>query len=189
MVRLHVCLTLALTLLLLGNGAWIPASHTAASDSLVPAGLTAVDWQAIQSQVANLTTTDGLMGPEFRNPVAVSGDTAVVSGTAHVGGISMGYKASGIYFYNVLADVLILDQGGQPVNKAMVYIIWTLHRGDEEGYPLVQHGNTDKNGHAVLGLRAGLVGTWEVCVDKVVKSGWYYDSNQNIETCDALEVP
>jgi hypothetical protein len=40
MVRLRVCLMLAVALLLLGNGAWTPANNTAVADSLVPEGLT-----------------------------------------------------------------------------------------------------------------------------------------------------
>ena len=179
MVRLRVCLTLALTLLLLGNGAWIPASHIAALDSLVPAGLTAVDWQAIQSQVAKLTTTDGLMGPEFRNPVEVSGDTAVDSSIAHVEKITIGFKAFHYYNYNISLDILVHDQTGQPVNKAMVYTEWRLNGG-----PILEiHGNTNKNGHAVLGLRAGLHGTWEVCVVNVVKSGWSYVPDSSVPLC------
>ena len=85
MKRLRFCLTLTLAVLLLGSGAWPPA-HGAALDSPVPAGLTAVDWQAIQSQVAKLTAADGVMKGVFGASVAVSGDTAVVgaSGAAYV---------------------------------------------------------------------------------------------------------
>jgi hypothetical protein len=125
-VRLRVYLTLALALLLLGSGAWTPASHTAASDSLDPAGLTAIDWQAIQSQVAKLTAADGVMRAEVRNSVAVSGDTTVVLGSAHVGDISMRYKAFRYYWYDVFADIQVLDQAEHPVDKATVYIEWTL---------------------------------------------------------------
>lgn len=185
MVRLRVYLTLALTLLLLGNGAWTPTSHTAASDSLVQAGLTTISWQAIQSQVAKLTAADGVMRAEVRNSVAVSGDTAVVLGSAHVGDITTGYKASGHYFYNYFADVQILDQYNHPVKRAMVYSNWYLPTGKT----LVIHWRTDKNGLAGLGLSAGLVeGTWKICVTNVVKSGWDYDSSQNVETCDELVV-
>ena len=185
MVRLRVYLTLALALLLLGSGAWTPASHTAASDSLDPTGLTAIDWQAIQSQVAKLTAADGVMRAEVRNSVAVSGDTAVEPGTASVEFINKGYKASGHYFYKYFADVRILNQDKNPVNRAIVYSDWWLTTDKT----LVIHGRTDKNGLAVLGLSAGLVeGTWNICVTEVVKSGWSYVLDPT-KLCDTVVVP
>jgi hypothetical protein len=38
-------------------------------------------------------------------------------------------------------------------------------------------------------VKSKLVGTYGFCVDDVAKSGWFYDSSQNLETCDAVAVP
>jgi len=32
-------------------------------------------------------------------------------------------------------------------------------------------------------------GTWTFCVDNVVKSGWTYDPNANVENCDDITAP
>ena len=39
------------------------------------------------------------------------------------------------------------------------------------------------------GVKSKLVSTYGFCVDDVAKSGWFYDSSQNLETCDAVAVP
>jgi hypothetical protein len=186
MVRLRVFLTLALALLLLGNGAWTPANHTTVPDSLVPEDLTAVDWQAIQFQVDKLTATGNMMGTEFRNAVAASSGTSVAldTNTIQVKDITMGKKVFPHYWYNVFAEVLIVDQGDNPVNKAIVYSEWSLN----EGTTMVINGKTDKNGLAVLGLRAGLEGTWKVCVIGLEKSGWDIDES-NLPWCEWIYVP
>jgi hypothetical protein len=150
MIRLRVCLTLALTLLLLGNGAWTPANHIAAADSLASAGLAATDLPIL-----------------------------------HVESIEAGYKASGHYFYNIFADVQIRDEDNNPVYRAMVYSEWSL-----DGGPILEiQGKTDKSGHAGLGLRAGLHGTWNVCVVNVQKSGWDFDPDWSVSLCDSVDVP
>ena len=94
MKRLRFCLTLALALLCLGTGAWLPA-RGAALDSLVPAGLTPDAWQANQSQVAKLTAADGAAYSRFGVSVSVSGDTAVVGDANDLGGDPQG----GAYVY------------------------------------------------------------------------------------------
>jgi len=184
MVRLRVCLTLALALLLLGIGGWTPANHTAVPDSLAPEGLVGLDWQTIQSQVDKFTAIDGLIGMEFRNSLAINSNKPVDSGTLHVDSITMAYKASGYYFNNIFADVWVVDQAGDPVKGAMVRSEWYRN----EKYLWEQYRNTDKNGHTRLGLSTGVEGTWQVCVVGVEKPGWSVD-DINLPWCEWIYVP
>jgi hypothetical protein len=61
MVRLCVCLTLALALLLLGSSVWTPANHTTTPDSLVSVGPT--DYAhpfEIRSEVSRIACERGI---------------------------------------------------------------------------------------------------------------------------------
>jgi hypothetical protein len=106
MKRLRFCLTLALTLLLVGSGTWASAGRTAAVDGTgsaqVPEGVTPAAWQAVQSQVAKLTAADGAEGDYFGEHVSVSGDTAVggalnaeIGGNIHQGAAYVFYRDQG----------------------------------------------------------------------------------------------
>jgi hypothetical protein len=102
MIRWPVCLTLAFALLLLGRGAWPPASGAAVEPS-VPADLTPAAWQAIQSQVAKLTAADGAAHDLFGFSVSLDGNTVVAAARdATVGG---NYAQGAAY-------VFYRDQGG-----------------------------------------------------------------------------
>jgi hypothetical protein len=87
MKSVRMFLTLTVALLGLGSGAWLPASPHAVVASPPQAGLTAAEWQIIQSQVAKLTAADGTTEDIFGYSVAVSGDTTLVGAVqADVGG-------------------------------------------------------------------------------------------------------
>jgi hypothetical protein len=78
MKRLRLFLMLILALVCLGSGAWRPAGESAAVASAAPAGLSAPEQRALQSQVAKLTAADGAAEDFFGSSVSISGDTAVV---------------------------------------------------------------------------------------------------------------
>jgi hypothetical protein len=185
MVHLRVYLTLALALLVLGNGAWTPANHIAVPDSLAPESLVDVNWQAFQYQDNKLPATGSVMGMDFRNSLAVNSNKPIDSGIAHLVLGNMEYQTSGHYFKIISVDVWVLDQDDNPVRRAMVYSKW-YHNGN---YLWDLDRVTDKNGHASLGLSTGVGGKWEVCVFNVVKSGWSTDPDPMVEMCSSINVP
>jgi hypothetical protein len=105
----------------------------------------------------------------------------------HVESIEAGYKVNGHYFYNIFADVEIRsDDDNTPVNRAIVYSEWQFEQG-----PILEiQGKTDKSGHVVVGLRAGLHGNWNFCVVNVEKSGWDFGpDDSSVDLCGTVYVP
>jgi hypothetical protein len=157
-------------------------------------------WQATEQ--APVTHTGGLfdsvtfawatIGTKDINVTATNAGGQVIGthtiqihlGIAHVQDISMRYRAFRNGRYDVFADVQVLGQDNLPVHKTTVHILWTLPGGSQQ-----TEQATNKKGLALFKLRSELVGTYGICVDDVVKSGWFYDTSQNLETCDALVVP
>jgi GTP-binding protein HflX len=105
-------------------------------------------------------------------------------GKAHVSSISLTYQfQSGKY--TVTAAVKIVNQYNQWVGGATVSATWTLPNGSLQS----QQALTNTSGVAKFNVRSPLTGIYKICVTDVVKSGWVYDPDQNVETCDTLAVP
>jgi hypothetical protein len=105
------------------------------------------------------------------------------SSAMHVADISFETKTQGP-FYKVTAFVKIVDAGGSPVDSATVY---GTYSGPWNGQ---KNGTTGADGVANMGqISSKSGGTWQFCVDDVVKDGWIYDSGANVETCDSVVYP
>jgi hypothetical protein len=75
----------------------------------------------------------------------------------------------------------IVDANSAPVEGATVYGTFSGATSDSVS------GVTGADGQMTLtssNKKDG--GTWQFCVDDVVKSGWTYDSEANVETCDYI---
>jgi hypothetical protein len=86
--------------------------------------------------------------------------------------------------YVATGTITIVDEYGQPVEDAHVTSHWEGCVSDGES------GDTDANGqvsHTSPKSKDG--GTFTLCVDTVTKTGWTYDSNANVETCDSDTAP
>jgi hypothetical protein len=97
--------------------------------------------------------------------------------------IAMSYQQAGRN-YKARATVTILDADSAPVEGATVS--GTFSGATSEGVS----GVTGADGQVALtssNKKDG--GTWDFCVDDVVKSGWTYDLNANVKTCDSITAP
>jgi len=105
-------------------------------------------------------------------------------GKMHVGDISMWYVQRGPWFW-VYTKVPILDENGQAVSDATVYLDTTLPDGSVQSFS----GTTGSDGTVTFSLKSKLTGTYTSTVTDVVKEGWVYDSSSNVETSESLTVP
>jgi len=103
--------------------------------------------------------------------------------TMHVGDISMWYEKQGSQ-YTVYTKIPILDENGQAVSDATVYLDTTLPDGTVQSFS----GETGSDGTVTFSLKSKLVGTYTSMVTDVVKEAWIYDSTSNVETSESLTV-
>jgi len=104
-------------------------------------------------------------------------------GVMHVDDIAMSYQQAGRN-YKARATVTILDANSALVEGATVYGIFSGATSDSVS------GVTGADGQVTLTSSNNKDGgTWQFCVDDVVKSGWTYDPNANVETCDGVTAP
>ncbi len=104
-------------------------------------------------------------------------------GVMHVDDIQMSYVQLNKNRFQVFADVTIKDQLGNPVSVATVSVQWTHPKGT-----LDDQGVTGGTGVATFDI-ISKPGGYQICVTDVAKSGYTYDPNQNVETCDTITVP
>ncbi len=107
-------------------------------------------------------------------------------GTMFVGDIAMSLAYQGPWV-SARATVTIVSSDGQPVDGATVYGKWS---GATSGSVSGTTGSDGKVTFTSARVRSPSSGTtFTFCVTDVVKSGWTYDSTQNVETCDSISVP
>jgi hypothetical protein len=124
---------------------------------------------------ANVETCDSTGGTPTPTATATPGGDVM-----HVDNIAMSYQQAGRN-YKAKATVTILDANSAPVEGAIVYGIFSGATSDSVS------GVTSADGQMTLtssNKKDG--GNWQFCVDDVVKSGWTYDSEANVETCDYI---
>ena len=106
------------------------------------------------------------------------------AGTMHVGDISMWYTKQGPW-YTVYTKVPILDEDGQAVSDATVYLNTTLPDDSVQSFS----EETDSDGTVTFRLKLQLTGTYTSTVTDVVKEGRIYNPTSNIETSESSTVP
>lgn len=81
-----------------------------------------------------------------------------------------------------IATVTIVDSSNNPVSGATVYGQWSGLTGDSD------EGTTDGSGQVSLESDKvkNACGWYVFCVTDVAKTGWIYDSEENVETCDSV---
>jgi serine protease len=145
------------------------------------------DWDtttvADGSHTIDARATDNAGQTTYATQVTVTVDN-IPGEKMHVGDISMWYQKRGPWYW-VYTEVPILDENGQPVADATVYLDTTLPDGSVQSFS----GTTGSDGTVTFKLRSKLSGTYTSTVTDVVKEGWTYDSASNIETSESLNVP
>ena len=126
--------------------------------------------------------TDNASQTTYASQVTVTVDN-VPGRQMHVGDISMWYVKRGLY--RVYTKVPILDENGEAVPDATVYLDTTLPDGSVKSFI----GTTGSDGMVTFGVKSKLTGTYTSTVTDVVKEGWTYDPLSNVETSESLTVP
>jgi hypothetical protein len=85
----------------------------------------------------------------------------------------------------VYSAIHIFDENGGRVPGATVSVEWTLPNGATRA----QQAVTNDNGRALARTLSMRSGAFQVCVTDIVKAGYLYDPDGNVETCDSLNVP
>ncbi len=107
----------------------------------------------------------------------------------HVANIDMFLQTLGVNT-NAMAEVTIVDTGNNPVANAMLYGHWENATSDSDS------GESDANGvverwslqsDSIKKPPSGT--TFTFVVDNIVKEGWTYDPEANVETSDSISVP
>ncbi len=135
------------------------------------------------SHTLDARATDNVGQTTYATQITVTVDN-VPGEKMHVGDITMWYETKGP-FYWVYTKVPILDEAGQPVSEATVYVDTTLPDGSIQSFS----GTTGTDGTVTFRVKSRLTGTYTSTVTDVVKDGWTYDSANNYETSESLPVP
>lgn len=126
--------------------------------------------------------TDNASQITYASQVTVTVDN-IPGKQMHVGDIFMWYVKRGLY--RVYTRVPILDENGQVVPDATVYLDTTLPDGSVKSFV----GTTGSDGMVTFGVKSKLTGTYTSTVTDVIKEGWTYDPLSNVETSESLTVP
>jgi hypothetical protein len=103
----------------------------------------------------------------------------------HVAGIKLRYVDRGGGRYLLSARVRIVDQDNATVTGALVEGEWTLPDGSTAG----AQGVTDVRGFVQFQVKSRQTGEHQFCVTSVSAGGYLYDPDQNVVTCDSIQVP
>jgi hypothetical protein len=104
----------------------------------------------------------------------------------HVAKIDMLLKIKGS-LVNAIANVIIADKNGVPVEGATVYGHWSGATSDVDSGVTNASGIVSLESNKVKKPKSGKTFTFKV--DNVTKEGWTYDSTVNVETSDSITVP
>jgi PKD repeat protein len=136
------------------------------------------DYTAEGSYTVSLTATNSLGQDTETKPDYIN----VAYVNCHVGSIVL--VDAGPPKYRANATITVHDQDCQPLSGVTVDITWS------GAAPGTDSGGTDGNGQITFTSgrnRSG--GTFTCCVDDLTKSGYPYQSGQNHETCDSIDLP
>jgi hypothetical protein len=124
-----------------------------------------------------------LLSSATPTPTPTPTPTSTPVGKVYVNDIAMSYKQAGPN-YSGIATVWIKNDSGGDVDGADVYGEWTGAVNESE------FGTTGPNGKVILeSSKKRNGGTFNFCVTDVVASGYTYDENLNVETCDSITAP
>lgn len=115
--------------------------------------------------------------------VEVSEEPSSEEGTMHVSSIDMWAETKGINHF-VYTQVSVVDGNGEAVPLAMVSLRMTL----PDDTTALGSGETNSAGQVVFRLKSRQTGTYTSEVTDITKEGWTYNSKDNIETSESLEV-
>jgi hypothetical protein len=128
----------------------------------------------------NNATVDGAFAYYFPEIQSYLGSGSSGGENMHVQSIVLSVTQQNV-FYKAVAEVLVVDESGQPLANADVTGTFS---GDRTGtYSAV----TDGSGVATIisGKGKDAISSFSFCVDNLVLDSYTYDSGANVETCDS----
>ncbi len=108
--------------------------------------------------------------------------------TMHVASIDMWYQKGGFWifvWYDVYTKVTVHDGTGSPLSGVTVYLDMTL----PDGSHATGNADTGTDGTVTFVYQRGGTGTYTSTVTNLVKTGYTYNSADNVETSETLTVP
>ncbi|MDH5442871.1 MAG: polysaccharide deacetylase family protein [Hadesarchaea archaeon] len=107
----------------------------------------------------------------------------------HVANIDMFLQTLGVNT-NAMAEVTIRDAGNNPVEGATLYGHWENATSDSDSGVSDNNGIVERWSLQSDSLKKPPSGTtFTFVVDNIVKEGWTYDPEANVETSDSISVP
>ena len=107
-------------------------------------------------------------------------------GVMHVASIDMALGSQGPFTY-AEATVTVVDSENAPVPTATVYGHWENATSDSDSGPTDGNGQVTLQSDKIKNPPSGT--TYTFVVDDIVKEGWTYDPNANVENSDSITVP
>jgi hypothetical protein len=162
----------------LASGPWAPPitilGQTVTGDGLQSVTDNGVTWAAAMD-------TGAQQGLPFRIFGTIAGGN-----TLYVSDIHLRVAPRGFGKYAVRGQIEISSAPGVVEPGATVFADWTL-----PDTTVVSQSNITRagSGEAAFKVNGYQTGTFQLCVTDVVKAGWTYDPNQNVETCVSITVP
>ena len=107
----------------------------------------------------------------------------------HVANIDMFLQTLGVNT-NAMAEVTIQDAGNNPVEAATLYGHWENATSDSDSGVSDNNGIVERWSLQSDSIKKAPSGTtFTFVVDNIVKEGWTYDPEANVETQDSITVP
>ena len=122
-------------------------------------------------------------GKTSSDSISITVGTPPAEAAMHVAAIDMWYTSAGPNRF-IYTKVTIVDSINDPVSGATVYLETTLPDNSKAS----GSGDTGDDGTVTFKLKSQQKGTYTSMVTDVVKSGWVYDSDANVETSETHDV-
>lgn len=101
----------------------------------------------------------------------------------HVSVIDMRYRAAGPNRF-ISTQVIVVSSSGTPISGVTVHLDTVL----PEGSTVSVLGDTASDGSVIFEIKSRQIGTYTSTVTDLVKDGWTYDNQANIETSENVVV-
>lgn len=165
-----------------GDGTWMPMS---AADGVFNSPLESVTATLTLAQIGTYTIyvrgTDA--SGNTSDGTAYTTVTVTAQNALHVGAIE-GTVTLSKKGYTLAATVQVLDGNNAPIPGVTVYTRITPMQHPDAVRGI--NARTNKSGVAKFSVTSKMDTAWQLCVYNLAKSGYQYDVNANVETCETF---